>query len=81
MYGSQSFNHSTLRSRRERGVPRETFSARQARRRAIERQTDDELRLYVRGTWIELELSIDGDDFDIDGSDWADRDDFDHDID
>lgn len=56
MYASKSFNHSTIRYRRESGVPRETFLARSARRRAIERATDQELRLAVRVTWIELEL-------------------------
>jgi len=56
MYASKSFNHSTTRTRQDAGVPRETFMARTARRRAIERATDNELRLAVRGTWIELEM-------------------------
>lgn len=54
MYASKSFNHRrTIEAVLSR---RESYAARTALRRAVEKATDQELRLAVRGTWIELEL-------------------------
>lgn len=58
MSGSKSRNHSR---RTYSGTARryEHTSARTAVLRALDRQTDSELRSAVRGTWIELELDLD----------------------
>ncbi len=55
MYASKSFNH--RRTIEAVLIRRESYAARTALRRAVNKATDDELRLAVRGTWIELELS------------------------